>query len=61
MAGPGAGGQGVEEGRGGSGFEGALCRRQPFEVMARILGLKSRKAGYISHPSLKREIGFGQE
>lgn len=39
---------------------GALCR-WPFEVVARTLGLKSRKAGYISHPSLNREIGFGQE
>lgn len=57
----GTGGGGVKKGRGGSGFEGALCRVQPFEVMTRTLGLKSRKAGYISHPSLNREIGFGQE
>lgn len=51
----------AEEGRGGSGFEGALCRGQPFEVMARILGLKSRNAGDVPHPSLKREIAFGRE
>lgn len=47
--------------RRGSGFEGALGRGRPFEVMTRTLGFKSRKAGYISHPSLNREIGFGQE
>lgn len=47
MAGPGA--RVVGRGREGcSGCEGDLCRGQPFEVMDRTLGLKSRKAGYIS-------------
>lgn len=57
MAGPGAGAGGLRQG-GLAALRELFAEGSPFEV---ILGLKSRKSGYISHPSLKREIGFGQE